>query len=127
MTTTTLSVTSDDLASYMGAEVDDDRAALFLDLAMDLAGAIVSPVPAAAKAIVLKVAASGYESPTGRSQELIGPYQISGPSAGMVMSKADRAALRRLAGGGGAFSIDPLGITGTNDDDDYPSARFPDA
>lgn len=124
---TDLTVTSDDLASYLGSSVDEDRADLFLELAMDLAGAIVSPVPDAAKAIVLKVAASGYESPTGRSQELIGPYQISGPAGGMVMSKADRAALRRLAGGGGAFSIDPLGVTGTNDDDDYPAARFPDA
>lgn len=127
MTVTALTVTSDDLAMFFGTPVDEDRADYFLGLAMDLASAIVSPVPDAARAIVVKVAASGYESPTGRSQELIGPYQISGPAGGLVMSKADRASLRRLAGGGGAFSIDPLGITGTNGDDDYPSARFPDA
>jgi hypothetical protein len=123
---TALSVTSDDLASYLGAEVDDDRAEFFLDLVMSQAASIVSPVPDAAKAVVLRAAARGYQNPTGRSQELIGPYQFSGAGGGdILLTKADRGALRRLAGGGGAFMVDPLGIDGTLGSTDYPDARFP--
>lgn len=120
-----LSVTSDDLASYLGADVDDDRAEFILDLVMTQAASIVSPVPDAAKAVILRAAARGYQNPTGRTQELIGPYQVSGVAGDVLLTKSDRSALRRAAGGGGAFMIDPLGITGTGSATDYPDARFP--
>lgn len=122
-----LTVEADDLASYLGSTVDDDRAELFLALVMDQAASIVSPVPDAAKAIVLRVAARAYQNPIGATQELIGPYQLSGPATGdVLLNKSDRAALRRLAGGSGAFTIDPLGIDGTDSDTtDYPGSRFP--
>ncbi len=124
---TTLEVTSDDLASYLGETVDEDRAEFFLGLVMDQAASIVSPVPSAAKAVVLRAAARGYQNPTGRTSELIGPYQTSGAGVGdILLTKSDRSALRRLAGRSGAFSFDLLGIDGTGDDTtDYPGARFP--
>jgi hypothetical protein len=124
---TDLTVVSDDLASYLGEDVDDDRAQFFLDLVMDQAASIVTPVPVAAKAVVLRAAARGYQNPTGRTSELIGPYQFSGAGAGdVLLTKSDRSALRRLAGGTGAFTIDPLGIDGTSSETtDYPGNRFP--
>lgn len=122
-----LSVETDDLASYLGDTVDEDRAQLFLDLVMDQAASIVSPVPDAAKAVVLRAAARGYQNPTGRTSELIGPYQMSGAGVGdILLTKSDRNALRRLAGRSGAFSFDPLGIDGTDSETtDYPGNRFP--
>lgn len=123
---TALTVTSDDLASYIGADVDDDRAEFILDLVMSEAGSIVSPVPSGSKGVILGAAARLYGNPMSVTQELVGPYQFSRP-ASTLLTKGERASIRRAAGGGGAFMIDPLGLTGTNDAEDYPLARFPDA
>jgi hypothetical protein len=121
---TTLTVTHTDLASFLGAPVDTARADFVLGLVMDEAGSIVSPVPSGAKGIVLAASARIYSNPTGVSQELIGPYQTS-RTASNLLTKAERSALRRHAGGGGAFSFDLLGINGMGDDTDYPDVRFP--
>lgn len=119
-----LEVTSDDLASFLGASVDEDRADFVLDLVMGEAGSIVSPVPVGAKGVVLTAASRIYSNPTGATQELVGPYQFSRPGANLL-TKAERASIRRHGGGGGAFQVDPLGINGAEDDTDYPQTRFP--
>ena len=118
-----LSVTSDDLAALLG-DVDEDRADFVLDLVMSEAATIVDPVPDGAKAAVLMAAIRIYSNPTGVTQELIGPYQFSKPAANLL-TKAERASIRRAGGGGGAFQIDQLGINGALDDTDYPDVRFP--
>jgi len=121
---TALSVTSDDLGSFLGVDVDEDRATFVLDLVMGEAATIVTPVPDGAKAVILSASARIYSNPTGVSQELIGPYQTS-RAASNLLTKSERSSLRRAAGGGGAFMVDPLGIDGTETDTDYPSVRFP--
>lgn len=104
-----LVVSTQDLALYLGvASVDDDRAELLLQLAGDLCSAIVTPLPDTAKAIVLSAAARGYANPQGVSQETTGPYQVTRPWAGVYLTRAERAALKRLAGSGGAFTINPI-------------------
>lgn len=113
---TALTVVPDDLATYLGTEVDENRAAKLLDLSMKLAASVVSPVPEEAEAIILTSAGRAYTNPQGLTQELVGPYQASRPSAGIYFTKAERSALRLLAGGGGAFSIDLLA--------GYPDDRF---
>lgn len=124
MPITPLEVSSDDLAALLG-EVDDDRADFILDLVMTEAATIVSPVPIGAKAAVLLAAIRIYSNPTGVTQELVGPYQFSKPAANLL-TKAERASIRRAGGGGGAFSIDPLGLDGTESPTtDYPGSRFP--
>jgi hypothetical protein len=123
---TTLTVTYSDLQTFLGSDsIDQTRATQILGMAMDLAGSFVSPVPVAAKAVVLSVAARSYSNPEGLTQELIGPYQASRPMAGVYLTKGERSTLRRLAGGGGAFSFDILGINGVGDSTDYPDVRFP--
>lgn len=122
---TALTVSSTDLASYLGVDVDADRADFVLDLVMGEAGSIVSPVPSGAKGIILSAAARIYSNPTGISQELIGPYQTS-RAASNLLTKGERSSLRRHNGGGGAFSFDLL-VDGTGAATDYPDVRFPDA
>lgn len=122
---TALTVAASDLASFLGADIDDTRAAFVLDLVMGEAGSIVDPVPEGAKGIVLAAAARIYSNPTGVSQELIGPYQTSRPSSNLL-TKGERASIRRHAGGGGAFSFDLL-VDGTGTATDYPDVRFSDA
>lgn len=122
---TTLTVTYTDLQTFLGVDtIDQTRATQLLGLAMDLAGSYVSPVPVEAKAVVLSVAGRAYSNPSGITQELVGPYQVSRPSAGVYLTKGERTTLRRLVGGGGAFSFDLLGINGAGDSTDYPDVRF---
>ena len=125
---TDLSVTYTDLETFLGVTfdaTDQARATQILGMAMDLAGSFVSPVPVEAKAVVLSAAARSYSNPEGLTQELVGPYQASRPMAGIYLTKGERSTLRRLAGGGGAFSFDLLGINGAEDSTDYPETRFP--
>lgn len=122
---TGLTVTHTDLASFLGTPVDDARADFVLGLVMGEAGSIVSPVPEGAKGIILAASARIYANPTGVTQELVGPYQASRPSMNLL-TKGERSALRRHAGGGGAFSFDLL-VNGAGDSTDYPDSRFPDA
>lgn len=122
---TALTVDHTDLASFLGTTLDNDRADFILGLVMGEAGSIVSPVPAGAKGVILSAAARAYSNPTQVSQELIGPYQTSRASQ-PLLTKAERSALRRHAGGGGAFSFDLL-VDGTVTATDYPDVRFPDA
>jgi hypothetical protein len=117
---TDLSVETDDLATYLGAPVDEDRASLLIELAMDLCAAIINPVPDTAKAIVLTAAGRAYSNPTGVTSEFVGPYQTTRPAGGVYLTKQERSALRLLTGSGGAFNVDILPAN-------YPDSRFPDA
>jgi hypothetical protein len=113
-----LRVKTDDLATYLGSPVDTDRARLLIALAMDLCAAIIDPVPDTAKAIVLSAAGRAYANPAGTTSETVGPYTMTSPSAGVYLTKSERAALRRLIGSGGAFDVDLLPVG-------YPASRFP--
>lgn len=97
-----------DLSTYVGVAVDVGRATMLLGLAQDLAEAIITPLPAQAKAVVLSAAARGYANAQGITSETIGPYSVQRPAAGVYLTKGERAALRRLSGGGGAFSASML-------------------
>lgn len=115
---TDLVVSSSDLATFLGSPVDDDRATLILELVGDQAATLVAPLPAEAKGVVLGAAARIYTNPTQVTSESVGPYSASRTFPSVSLTKQERATLRRLAGGGGAFSIDPLGPG-------YPADRFP--
>jgi hypothetical protein len=112
-----VTVTATDLGTYLGATVDDTRATLILSNATALCESIVTPLPADSDAVVLDVAARAYGNPSNVTQQSVGPYSANyGPVAGgLWLTRANKATLRRLAGGGGAFTIDttPAGA-GTN-------------
>lgn len=117
--------TSAELATYLGSGVDQARADMLLSLAVDQCSAVVTPLPDEATAVVLSATARAYTNPAGVTQEGAGPFQVTRPSAGVYLTRAERSTLRRLAGGGNAFSIDLAGINGAGDATDYPDARFP--
>lgn len=105
-----------DLGVYLGLDdLSVERAALLLQLAHDRMEQFVSPVPDAARAIELSVAARAYNNVTSAHQMGIGSAQVSYGSqnsssgiGGLYLSKSERADLRRMAGRTGAFTIDLL-------------------
>jgi hypothetical protein len=105
-----MTVTPADLGTYLSATVDDDRGQLLLDLAQQLCESIVKPLPNGADAVVLDVAARAYSNPTNAVQQGAGPFSANfGPvGGGMWLTRQNKATLRRLAGSGGAFSIDTM-------------------
>jgi hypothetical protein len=119
--------TAEQLALYLGLdEIDADRADLLISQAVYLCLTVVKPLPDEAMAIVLSVAGRAYVNPQQVSYETIGPMSVQRPSGsgGLYMTKADKAALKALAGRGGAFTIDPTPATADPSptyplDDDY--------
>lgn len=107
----TLSVSPSDLDSLlsMGGTIDADRAQLLLDLAVEQCQIIVSPLPDNARSVVLNVAARAYNNPTGVAAQTIGPesVQYGSTAIGVYLTKTDIETLQRLAGTGGAFTVDP--------------------
>lgn len=101
--------TSDDLAAVLGFTVDPNRADLLLSLAQELCETIVSPVPANARSVVLSAAVRAYTNPQNANSETSGPFATNYGAAagGLYLTKQDRATLLRIAGRGGAFSVDP--------------------
>lgn len=125
-----------ELFALLGATGDSDRAALLIQLAVDLCSTVISPLPAAARSVVLSVAARAYANPQNAQSQTVGPFSASyghGASGGLYLSRQDRATLQRIAGRGGAFTFDTIPATaGANlapwdggsylvDDWDYPS------
>lgn len=96
-----------DLATYLGQDVDQARATLLLQLALGACQQLVSPVPEAAKGVVLSVAARAYESPSTATNVTAGPFSVQRPAGGIYLTRADRQALKGYAGRGGAFTVDP--------------------
>ena len=90
-----------DLAVFLGTDVDENRATLFLQLAQDKCESIVTPLPATALGVILDVAARGYGNPSGATQTAVGPFAQTLPG-GVWLTKANITELRRLGGGGGA-------------------------
>lgn len=85
---------------------------LILD-AQTLCEDIISPLPAAASVIVKRVAGRAYSSTTAARQVQLGQADAAfgatpGPVGGVYLTRYDVADLRRMAGGGGAFSINML-------------------
>jgi hypothetical protein len=115
--------TSTDLELYLGQEpgtINPARADQILSMAQDLAETIVTPLPAAAKAVVLAVSARAYNNVTSAHQMGLGSAQVSYGAqnssmgvGGLYLSRSDKATLRALAGRGSAFSAGTL-PTGVN-------------
>lgn len=98
-----------DLSTYLGQDVDPARATLLLDLAEKRCLAVVNPLPDGAEAIVLDVVTRAYSNPTNLTSDATGPYltTFGRGSGGLWLTAQNIAALRSLAGGGMAFTIDP--------------------
>lgn len=102
--------TAEQLALYLGLdEISGDRADLLIAQAIALCETVVKPLPDQATAVVLSVAGRAYVNPQQVSYETIGPMSVQRPqgSGGLYLTKADKAALKSLAGRGGAFTVDP--------------------
>lgn len=108
------------------SEINGNRADLLIQQAVALCETVVKPLPDQATAVVLSVAARAYVNPQQVSYETIGPMSVQRPqgSGGMYLTKADKTALKSLAGRGGAFVVDPTPVTADPSptypvDDDY--------
>lgn len=102
--------TVEQLGLFLGLdEIDGDRADLLIASAISLCQTIVKPLPEGAEAVVLSVAGRAYVNPQQVSYETIGPMSVQRPSGsgGLYLTKADKSALKSLAGRGGAFTVDP--------------------
>ncbi|MFJ7998942.1 hypothetical protein ACIQ7D_17600 [Streptomyces sp. NPDC096310] len=102
--------TAEQLGLYLGLdEIQGDRADLLIESAVSLCETVVKPLPDGARAVVLSVAGRAYVNPQQVSYETIGPMSVQRPSGsgGLYLTKADKSALKSLAGRGGAFTVDP--------------------
>jgi hypothetical protein len=119
--------TAEQLGLYLDLpEINGDRADLLLEQAVALCETVVKPLPEGATAVVLSVAGRAYVNPQQVSYETIGPMSVQRPqgSGGLYLTKADKSALKSLAGRGGAFTVDPTPATADPSptypfDDDY--------
>ncbi len=114
--------TAEQLALYLGLpEIDGARADLLIAQAVALCETVVKPLPDQATAVVLSAAARAYVNPQSVSYETIGPMSVQRPqgSGGLYLTKADKTALKSLAGRGGAFTVDPTPATAD------PSPTYP--
>jgi len=114
--------TAEQLGMYLGLDqIDGDRADLLIQQAVALAESVVKPLPDQATAVVLSVAGRAYVNPQQVSYETIGPMSVQRPqgSGGLYLTKSDKAALKSLAGRGGAFTVDPTPATAD------PSPTYP--
>lgn len=100
-----------DLQTYLGlSTIDSARATLILKLAQDKCEAIVNPLPTTAQGVVLDIAARAFSNPQNVASQNVGPFgaNYGAVSGGLWLTKANRAELRRLAGGSSAFSADTM-------------------
>lgn len=106
-----------DLALYLkDASIDTARAVGMIADAQTLCESVVSPLPVTASVVVKRVAARAYVTTTvSRSKQAAGAGSPIGSDpgglGGVWLTKKDEIDLRRLAGTGSAFSIDPLAAT----------------
>ena len=98
-----------DLSVFLGADADESRATLLIGMAEKLCTSVVNPLPDGAEAVVLAVASRAFSNPVNATSQATGPYLMSygAVGGGMWLTKRDEVTLRRMAGGGGAFTIDP--------------------
>lgn len=104
-----MTVAPADLGTYLGAQIETARAQYLIDRATELAESVVSPLPAGSDAVVLDVAARAYSNPGNVTSEGMGPFNatFSAGAGGLWLTRQNKVTLRRLAGRGSAFSIDP--------------------
>lgn len=105
-----MTVSPADLGTYLGADVDTDRAAFLIAKAVQLCESIIVPLPAGGDAVVLDVAARAYANPSNAQTQAAGPYSATfgALGGGLWLTRQNKATLRRLAGSGGAFTIETL-------------------
>lgn len=123
-----MTVLSADLGTYLGVSVDDTRAAYLIGMAEQLCQSIVNPLPDGSDAVVLDVAARAYGNPMNVTQDTVGPYSANfgKVGGGLWLTRANKATLRRLAGGGGAFTIDTTPATAGQNLPPWDSGTFGD-
>jgi hypothetical protein len=108
----------DELGTYLADPgINTARAEQLIEQAQTLCESIIDPLPPAGAAIVMRVAGRAYTSILSPRQQQMaaagGMVPVGTFGGGVYLSQYDIADLRRLAGGGGAFSIDllPAGYT----------------
>lgn len=106
--------TAEQLGLFLNLDqVDGSRADFLIAQAVSLCSSVVKPIPEGAEAVVLSAAGRAYTNPQSVSYETIGPMSVQHPqgSGGLYLTKADKSALKSLAGRGGAFTVDPTPAT----------------
>lgn len=105
-----VTVTPADLGTYLGGNVDMDRAMALIGYATSLCTSVVNPLPDGSEAVILDVAARAYSNPANVMQQGNGPFSASygSVSGGLWLTRQNKTTLRRLAGSGGAFMIDTM-------------------
>lgn len=103
-----------DLAHYLDidpAEINLVRAELILDLTVEHCRQYVSPLPAAARGLVLRVAARTFQNPASNSYLTVGPNNAGWNASNVYLDRSEIAELRRIGRNGSvsgkAFQIDP--------------------
>ncbi|MGZ4621461.1 MAG: hypothetical protein ACXVGF_04770 [Blastococcus sp.] len=106
-------MTPADLGTYLGATVDDTRAQYLIDKATELCLSVCDPLPTTADAVILDVAARAYSNPGNVTSQGAGPFPVTygAVGGGLWLTRQNKATLRRLNGGGGAFTIDTMPAT----------------
>lgn len=104
-----MTVTPADLALYLGSEVDTARATFLIARATDLCTSVTSPLPPGSDAVVLDVTARAWMNPGNVTSEGMGPFNATfgAGAGGLWLTRQNKVSLRRLAGRGSAFAIDP--------------------
>jgi hypothetical protein len=106
--------TAEELGLFLDLqEIDGNRADFLIDKAISLCQTVVKPLPDGADSVVLSVAGRAFVNPGQATYETIGPMSVQRPSGsgGLYLTKADKSALKSLAGRGGAFTVDPTPST----------------
>lgn len=121
MTVPVPSLSPDDLTTALktmlggGAAWDEARARLIVELALQRAEDILTPVPARARPLLLDVVVRGYSIQPGVQSTSVGPFSTtyqSAARAGVYLTDDERAQLRAMTGDDataehGAFTIHP--------------------
>ena len=106
-------VTPADVATWLRQQVDNESASMCIDAAMLACRAVLSPIPATARPIVVAVAARAYVNPTAANTSGEGPFSAGWTRVGVYLTDDERVSLLAASpraagtGGGGAFTIDP--------------------
>ena len=109
-------VSVDDFAVYISnPDLDRVRARSILDRAQRLCESIVKPLPAGAEDVVIDVAERAFLNPTALQSQGLGFYNNENVATtsvgGLYLTRENKATLRRLSGGGGAFTVDTTPAT----------------
>jgi hypothetical protein len=107
-----MTVSASDLSTYLGATVDEDRAQLLVDLATNCA----SRSSARCRTGRMRSCSTwprAYSNPSNAQTQGAGPFPITygAVGGGLWLTRQNKATLRRLAGSGGAFTIDTMPAT----------------